>query len=189
MAISCIYRAIVNCYLYCTEWLRVLGVVMQFPTIDNKILLLRLENFFGVKGTALQWFTSYLSGRSFHTAISNVNSHQQDVPYGVPHGSVLGPILFTLYTSPLASIIRAHNLKYHFYADDTQLYLSLSPKPDIIRSCCLSIETCLSQIMDFMNNSMRRLNDSKTEFIMFGSPFQLRNIPIIPSIGFGSNVF
>ena len=95
-----------------------------FDTVNHSLLLSRLENSFGIMGTVLQWFHSYLSGRSQFVEINDTKSSVRDLTVGVPQGSVLGPILYLLYTAPLAEIIRSHGVDYHFYSDDTQLYIS-----------------------------------------------------------------
>ena len=72
----------------------------------------------------MQWFHSYLCGRSQFVEIKDTESSVRNLTVGVPQGSVLGPILYLLYTVPLAEIIRSHGLDYHFYADDIQLKIS-----------------------------------------------------------------
>ena len=95
-----------------------------FNTVNHSLLLSRLENSFGITGTVLQWFHSYLTGRSQFVEINDTKSSVRDLTVGVPQGSVLGPILYLLYTALLAEIIRSHGLVYHFYADNTQFYIS-----------------------------------------------------------------
>lgn len=76
-------------------------------------------------GTVLQMFHPYLSGRSQFVEINDTKSSARDLTVGVPRGSVPGPILYLLYTTPPAEIIRSHGLDYHLYVDDTQLHTSL----------------------------------------------------------------
>ena len=107
-----------NVFLY------LLDLSAAFDTVNHSLLLLRLENSFGITGNVLQWFHSYLTGRSQFVEINDTKSSVRDLTVGVPEGSVLGPILYLLYTAPLAEIIRSHGLVCYFYADDTQLYIS-----------------------------------------------------------------
>ena len=108
--------------------LTLLDLSAAFDIIDHTILLDRLNVYYGISELALGWFSSYLSGRTHSVKIGSTLSHPASLQYGVPQGSVLGPILFSLYTNPISSIIHSHSsIDYHFYADDTQLYISLSP--------------------------------------------------------------
>ena len=90
--------------------LLLLDLSVAFDTIDHEILLQRLRVSGGVCGTALAWFRSYLSGRTHSVKIHNATSKPRLLSYGVPQGSVLGPLMFTLYSAPIASIVRRHGL-------------------------------------------------------------------------------
>ena len=125
-------------------FLLLLDLSAAFDTVNHSLLLSRLKNSFGITGTVLQWFHSYLSGRSQFVEINDTKSSVRDLTVGVPQGSVLGPILYLLYTTSLSEIIRNHGLDYHFYADDTQLYISFKDcDVDVSR---LRVENCVADI-------------------------------------------
>ncbi len=96
----------------CISLLVLLDLGAAFDTIDHNILLNRLENFVGISGSALAWFKSYLSDRHQFIAVNEEVSYRSQVQYGVPQGSVLGPLLFTLYMLPLGNIIRNTGLAF-----------------------------------------------------------------------------
>ena len=137
-------------------------------TIDHTILLDKLNVHYGISELALGWFKSYLSGRTHWVKVGNTLSHPSALQYGVPQGSVLGPILFSLYTNPISSIIHSHSsINHHFYADDTQLYITLTPTN--FSHSIQKLKNCLSDIQNFMSANKLKLNPEKTEFILIGS--------------------
>ncbi len=149
----------------CLSLLVLLDLSAAFDTIDHNILLIRLENFVGISESALAWFKSYLSDRHQFVAVNEEVSYRSQVQYGVPQGSVLGPLLFTLYMLPLGNIIRKHGVSFHCYADDTQLYISSRP------SETHQIEKLMEYIVDIKNwimNNFLLLNSEKTEVLIIG---------------------
>ncbi len=95
-----------------------------FDTVNHQIMLQRLEQRLGIKGTCLKWFESYLTNRKQAVIINGTPSKSKDLCCGVPQGSVLGPKLYNIYTLPLGEIIAKHNVSRIFYADDGNLYLA-----------------------------------------------------------------
>ena len=152
-----------------------LDLSAAFDTIDHALLLSRLEHRFGVKSKALAWFKSYLSERKQFVTINGVRSSPRNLKYGVPQGSVMGPILFTCYTAPLGEIIERHGLCRHFYADDTQLYIAVKPGSDlVIEEAVTRIQNCISDIAEWMATNFMKLNDGKTEVMVFGAANKIR---------------
>ena len=90
-----------------------------FDTVNHQRLLKKLQYFYGIKGVTLEWIRSYLQSRSFSVKVKDSCSPETVLEVGVPQGSILGPLLFILYTKDLENIANRHNCKIHLYADDT----------------------------------------------------------------------
>ena len=104
-----------------------LDLSAAFDTVDHNVLLSRLHSKFGISGTALEWFRSYLNGRSQRVMVQGNLSQSLNLDFGVPQGSCLRPLLFTIYASKFFDVIKVHLPTVHCYANDTQLYVSFSP--------------------------------------------------------------
>jgi len=146
-----------------------LDLSAAFDTIDHTVFINRLRSRYGVGGTALNFFSSYLHNRSQSVLVDNTRSQPVMVDFGMPQGSVCGPICFILYTAPLESIITRHGLSCMKYADDSQLYISLnvSTQDNVIEK----IQNCIKDVKKWMSSNFLMLNDSKTEIVHFTSRF------------------
>ena len=162
-----------------------LDLSAAFDTIDHTILLQRLSSWFGIKATSLQWIKSYLSSRYFSVTLNGIKSSPFQLLHGVPQGSVLGPLLFILYTTPLSSIISRTSVNHKLYADDTQLFISFSAN-NFTHNIKLLQDT-ISDISSWMSTNFLSLNPSKTEFMLIGLPIQLAKITN-PSLCVSQNV-
>ena len=149
-----------------------LDLSAAFDTIDHGLLLSRLADRFCINGTALAWFKSYLSDRVQVVKASGCFSPEASINFGVPQGSILGPLLFSLYTAPVSDIASRNGLCVHLYADDTQLYVTL----DNTNRYVATIENCICEIKDWMTANFLRLNSDKTEVLLIGTPYQLKKL-------------
>ena len=162
--------------------LALLDLSAAFDTIDHSILLDRLLVSFGVTDNALSWFKSYLTDRDNVVLVNGIKSMPARVRYGVPQGSVLGPILFVLYTQPIASIVNGHSLSHHSFSFDNQIYIS-RPRTEI-PYMVQSIENCVSDLKCWMTQNKLKLNEEKTEMIWLTSQraLGLVNLPSSASL-------
>ena len=154
--------------------LALLDMSAAFDTIDHSILIERLNKSFGISGIALQWFESYLSGRTQSVLVQGLLSAPFTLSLGVPQGSVLGPILYTMYTQPLGSLIQTNNVRYHMYADDTQLYMSAPPSQ--VKFLTSTLEKCIVEVKEWMCSNKLKLNEEKTEVVLC-DPKSISSLP------------
>ena len=137
----------------------------------------RLHTDFGFTDTVLQWFSSYLTDRTQYVSLSNHCSAFAPVHFGVPQGSVLGPILFTMYIKTLSAIIDSHSIIQHSFADDLELLMSAPPHE--ISELLHSMQSCISDVKAWTRANMLILNYNKTELIIVTSKRtkHLHNLP------------
>ena len=152
-------------------------------TIDHTILVHRLHTDFGFTDAVLQWLSSYLTDCAHYISLSNHCSAFAPVHSGVPQGSVLGPILFTMYIKPLSAITDSHSIIHHSFADDLQL--QKSAPPDKIYEKLHSMQSCISDVKAWATANMLKHNDSKTKLMLVTSKRSkpLHNPPTSITIG------
>ena len=131
-----------------------------------RLLSDRLCNHYGFRGQVLKWFESSLHNRKQFAMIGDVKSDVRDLQFGVPQGSVLGPILFSLYISSLPDIVRHHGLEFHLYGDNTQLYFAFRPNTAEQQSYLACIEECVSHVDSWLVRNKLKLNRGKTELLI-----------------------
>ena len=160
--------------------LTLLDLSAAFDTIDHATLTDRLSDLYGISGQAQIWFSSYLQNRHQSLKIKDTFSNKVTLSYGVPQGSVLGPVLFTLYTTPLSAIISSFDLN-HLYANDTQIYMALSVTN--AKESLEKLQHCLMCVSAWMTGFKLKLNPSKTEYLLIGTKLQreklLNNFPCL----------
>ena len=121
----------------------------------------------------LDWFISYLSCRTQPVFVGHESSPSA-LKCGVPQGSLPGPLLFTLYTHPLSTVICQSGLSYHFFADDCKLQKSSVPSDFPILACCL--KDCIEDVAEWMGGSKLKMNDDKTELMVIGTRPKLSQV-------------
>lgn len=139
-----------------------------FDLVSHEELLSKLKTNHNVRGTPLEWFASYLSGRRQSVQIEDVTSGELVSDCGVPQGSILGGRLFATYVEPLEKVMEKHAVSFHAYADDHQLYnvATLNNAQTVMQK----IETCIADIHAWSNKNLLKLNPDKTEFMIISKP-------------------
>ena len=162
--------------------LALLDVSAAFDTVDHDILLERLLVSFGVTGSAHAWIRSFLSSRSQYVRLGSSSSSWSSIRCGVPQGSILGPLLYILYTADVERIVESFGLAVQLYADDTQLYGDGSPIA--AEELSARVLAAIDAVENWMSSNRLRLNATKTQFIWFGTRQQLakRDLTSLASI-------
>ena len=143
-----------------------LNLSAAFDTLDHNILIDILNRHFNISDLDLSWFRSYLSLRSQFVKMDNFSFSLTSLNSGAPQGSVLGPMLFSLYTSPMCSIIVQHDLLFQVFADDITLFTGVShpdPSPTLLK-----LSSCLFALNSWFSQSQLKLNPSKSEVMFVG---------------------
>ena len=146
-----------------------LDFTSAFDTIEHMTLHGRLKQLYGLGGTVLEWLTSYLYNRSHVVKVRNSLSNSVTNNCGVPQGSVIGPMLYTMYSAPISKVIEAHGLSSMLYADDTQIYLTFRPQDQ--QEAIMKLNNCLTDIVSWAQKNMLKINAQKTELLHFSSRF------------------
>ena len=147
------------------NFLVLLDVSSAFDTIDHSNLFTVLGKHVGICDDALNLIVSYLSDRKQQVRIDNIMSDIASIICGIPQGSVLGPLKFCLYPLPLCSTLKHHNIGYHIYVDDTQLYISIKCNNPL--ATLPKLNSCISDIRVWMIKNKLKINDSKREIHCF----------------------
>ena len=147
-----------------------LDLTAAFDTVDHTLLLACMRSA-GVIGVAHKWFESYLTSRTQTVCLGQTQSDPSELLQGVPQGSVLGPVLFTLYTGPIGQLVRRHRLDFHLFADDSQLYVSFKIKDTNDEMAALArTQACMGELKAWMIHHRLQLNDDKTEVPVITTP-------------------
>ena len=149
-----------------------LDLSAAFDCIDTQTMIRRLEHTFGIKNTPLRWLSSYLDGRSQFVRVGSAKSNCTMCEYGVPQGSVLGPILFSLYIAPITQLAISSGVNIAQYADDSQLYIHLQSNNS--NSSITAVKDCFTVLHKWFAANGLQLNATKSEAIVLGTPAMLR---------------
>ena len=160
--------------------LSMLDLSAAFDCVDHDILLNRLDTSYGIRSTSRQWLTSYLSSRTQSVRYSGSASPAEITHFGVPQGSVFRPLLFLLYTADLHLTATRHGFRSHYYANDSQLYISCCP--DEAQQSRMRERTikCRSDIKAFMRSNRLRFNPTKTEFLWWATARRRHHVNLEP---------
>jgi hypothetical protein len=155
-----------------------LDLSAAFDTVDHDTLLQRLRTSYGLDGIVIDWFRSYLCCRTQYVRLSASMSKTSTAKYGLPQGSVLGPILFLLYSADVLQLIKRHQLHPHAFADDSQIYGFCQPsETDSLQE---RLSHCIDDVSQWMRANRLQLNPTKTEILWCSSARRQHQIPTRP---------
>ena len=148
-----------------------------FDVVQHQRLLNRHREYYGIIDKALDWMESYLKDRKQTVVIDSAQSDTLNSESGFPQGSVLGGKKYDMYSTPLANVTNAHDVPHIAFADDKSAYLSFSLKNDVeIEAAVHQLELALHDVQLWMSANMLKMNDGKTEVILFASKFQMNRL-------------
>ena len=148
-----------------------LDLSAAFDTVDHEVLLQRLQSEFGVTDTPLSWLRFYLESRTQFVKLGQHQSPAVGLDVGVPQGSVIGPLLFAVFCSPVADVFVSHGVQFYQYADDTQLCLTIPS--DNTSDSLYSLRVVLTSDNIVPKNGLQ-LNPDKSKALIIGTANQLR---------------
>ena len=187
---TAVFRVLVNILLALDRGdfavLVILDLSAAFDTVNHTTLLRRLKCSYGICGTALGWVRSYLTGQTQYVRSESTSSLPTVLQTGVPQGSVLGPILFLLYTADLIGLVTGHGLRSHLFADDSRAYGSCPPAATVGLQNQLSV--CVGDVGKWMAANGLQLNADKTEFMWCSSQRRIGQSPSEPFVVCGNLV-
>jgi len=138
---------------------------MVFWSSDWKMSLVRLT------GTSGRWISDYLTGRSVTVRVGQSTSPSRPMTTGVPQGSVLGPLFYTIYVSPIGRLIASHGVEYHQYADDIQIFTRMTVP---FATAFDSLQGCVESLQYWFWDNGLLLNSNKSAVGYFGTSRRLQ---------------
>ena len=181
---SCVFSS--DMLMFLDKGQEVIGLLIlldyssAFHTISHDTILQRLPQWFGIRGRALDRFRTYFTSRTQSVVIDGIQSSAHTPTCGVPQGSVIGPLIFTMYTAPLEKIIEAHGFSKMFYADDTQIYISFTASE--ISALLPRVTNCIREVKEWSRLNGLMLNSKKTEVLHLSSRFRSHTCSSFPPI-------
>ena len=139
------------------------GLSAAFDSVDHAILHKRLDDSFSIRGNAVNWIASYLSGMSQQVSVHGILASSFYLVFGMPQRSVLGPVLFLLHTADLVALVPGFGLSAHVFADDLQVYCHFLDGEEQV--ALQLFRDCSEYVSRWMSSNRLKLNPLKTELI------------------------